>query len=88
MRNSTAARRASRPAPSWVSGALGWGPRKLAELRAFFAEVRGELKKVTWPQRQEVYGTTIVVIITTIAFGFYLFGADLLFSRALSLILK
>ena len=70
--------------PSW----LAWGPNKLQELRTFFIEVRSELKKVTWPGRQEVYATTIVVILTTTFFGFYLFLADLLFSRALSVILR
>jgi len=74
--------------PAWLSGALGWGPRKFRELKAFFSEVRAELKKVTWPSKEEVYGTTIVVILTTVFFGFYLFAADLLFSRALSVILK
>ena len=74
--------------PPWLAGPLGWGPRKLAELRAFFSEVKSELKKVTWPGRQEVYATTIVVVLTTTFFGFYLFLADLLFSRALSLILR
>ena len=38
--------------PPWLSGPLGWGPRKLAELRTFFTEVKIELKKVTWPGRQ------------------------------------
>ena len=33
---------------------LGWPPRKFAEARAFLTEVRAELKKVTWPSRQEV----------------------------------
>ena len=36
------------------SGPLGFIPRKLGELRAFLTEVRAELKKVTWPSRQEV----------------------------------
>ena len=57
-------------------------------LRAFFAEVRNELKKVTWPSRDEVQATTVVVIITTIFFGFYLYGMDLAFSWLLSFILK
>ena len=65
-----------RPRPEWLT----WGPRKLAEGKAFFGEVRGELKKVTWPSRQEVQTTTVVVIATTIVFGFYLFGLDLAFS--------
>ena len=71
-----------------LAGAIGWLPRKLAEGRSFLTEVRSELKKVTWPSRQEVYSTTIVVIATSIFFGFYLWGLDLAFSRVLSLALK
>ena len=66
----------------------GWAPRKVAELKAFFAEMRSELKKVTWPGRHEVYTTTLVVIWTTIFFGFYLYGLDLVFSWLASYILK
>jgi preprotein translocase subunit SecE len=75
-------------APVGVAGVLGWPARKLAEARAFLQEVRGELKKVTWPGRQEVYSTTLVVIGTSIFFGFYLWGLDIIFSRALSLAFK
>lgn len=46
----------------------------------FMREVRAEVKKVTWPSRNEVYSTTIVVIIATIFFGFYLYFMDLIFS--------
>lgn len=49
-------------------------------LFSFLKEVRGELKKVTWPSKNEVYSTTIVVIIATIFFGFYLFFMDIIFS--------
>jgi len=73
--------------PSWVSGPMGWGPNKLRELRTFFAEVRSELKKVTWPSRQEVYATTIVVIATTFFFGFYLYGLDLVLSQLFTRVL-
>ena len=66
--------------PNWVSGPLGWAPRKLNELKTFFVEVRSELKKVTWPSKNEVYSTTIVVILTTVFFGFYLYGLDIAFS--------
>jgi len=75
------------PAAGGPPGFLGWPGRKLGELRAFFVEVRSELKKVTWPSRKEVYSTTIVVIATSILFGFYLWGLDLAFSRAMSLVL-
>lgn len=70
--------------PQWLS----WAPRKLAELKLFFAEVKSELKKVTWPGRDEVQATTVVVVLTTILFGFYLYATDLGFSWLLSFILK
>ena len=54
----------------------------IARLRSFFQEVRNEFKKVTWPPRREVQGTTIVVVLTVVVFGFYLYGLDLLFSYA------
>jgi preprotein translocase subunit SecE len=75
-------------APGGLPGILGWPSRKLAEARAFLQEVRSELKKVTWPGRKEVYSTTLVVIATSIFFGFYLWGLDLVMSRALSLAFK
>jgi preprotein translocase subunit SecE len=70
-----------------VASALGWPARKLGEARSFLSEVRTELRKVTWPSRKEVYQTTLVVIATSIFFGFYLWLLDLGFSRVLSLVL-
>jgi preprotein translocase subunit SecE len=74
--------------PAWLSGAFGWGPRKFGELKTFFSEVRSELKKVTWPSKKEVYATTLVVIVTTIFFGFYLYGLDLILSEVFTRILR
>jgi len=75
-------------APAWLSGALSWAPRKLAELKSFFVEVRSELKKVAWPPRNEVYSTTLVVLVTTVFFGFYLYGLDLILSQVQTFIFK
>ena len=44
--------------------------------RVFLSEVRNELKRVTWPSRKEVYATTIVVILTSVFIGLYLFILD------------
>jgi len=49
----------------------------------FLKEVKAEMKKVTWPSKKEVYATTIVVLIATIFFGFYLFFMDIIFSWAI-----
>ncbi len=44
--------------------------------RDFFREVWTEMRKVSWPGRPEVVGTTIVVIVACFIFGFYLFLVD------------
>ena len=44
--------------------------------RLFLSEVRNELKRVTWPSQKEVYATTVVVILTSVFFGVYLFVLD------------
>jgi len=46
----------------------------------FLKEVKAEVKKVTWPSKNEVYSTTIVVMIATFFFGFYLYFMDIIFS--------
>jgi len=81
-------RGSSSGSPGWMDGPLGWGPRKLFELRAFFSEVRSELKKVTWPGRNEVQSTTVVVILTTVFFGFYLYVLDIGLSQLFTRVLR
>ena len=50
----------------------------------FLKEVWAELKRVTWPSKNEVVSTTIVVIAATIFFGFYLFFMDVIFAWLLN----
>jgi len=47
------------------------------KIKTFLSETRSELKKVTFPPRDEVISTTIVVIITSVIFAFYLWMADI-----------
>ena len=49
--------------------------------RLFLSEVRNELKRVTWPTRNEVYATTVVVILTSMFFGIYLWTIDVALTR-------
>jgi preprotein translocase subunit SecE len=44
--------------------------------REFLREVKTEVAKVTFPSRDEVVGTTVVVIITSVIFAAYLWVAD------------
>ena len=50
---------------------------RFERMRLFLSEVRNELKRVTWPSQKEVYATTVVVILTSVFFGLYLFILDI-----------
>ena len=49
----------------------------------FLKDVRAEVKKVSWPTRNEVYSTTLVVIVAMVFFGVYLYFMDIIFSWVL-----
>jgi preprotein translocase subunit SecE len=44
--------------------------------KAFLTDVRGEIKRTTFPSKREVQGTTAVVIITVFVFATYLWVVD------------
>ena len=54
----------------------------------FFAEVRNEMRRVTWPSRKEVYATTFVVLVTAMFFGVYLYAIDLGLTAAMNWLFK
>ena len=49
--------------------------------RQFVQEVRGELRKVAWPTKQEVKIYSIVVLVTVILFTALVFGLDFGFGK-------
>ena len=49
-----------------------------SKVRSFLTETRSEMKKVTFPSREEVASTTIVVLVASVIFAFYLWVADLI----------
>jgi preprotein translocase SecE subunit len=60
----------------------------LAQVRQYASEVKIETKRVTWPGMQEVYGTTVMVVLTTFIFGIYFYILDLVFSRSVTAVLN
>ena len=58
----------------WITG---WWSNS----RNFLTEVRNEMRRVTWPSRKEVYATTLVVLLTAMFFGLYLWGVGLALER-------
>ena len=61
-------------APSNVTGWFG-------RARRFLSEVRNEMARVSWPSQREVWATTVVVILTSMIFGLFLFGVDMALSK-------
>ena len=62
---------------SWIKGVP---PR----IKAFYNDVRNEMRKVTAPSMKEVQATTTVVIITVFLFAFYFWAVDNTLGRAVT----
>ena len=54
----------------------------------FLREVRGEVRKVTWPGREEVIGSTLVVIISVGLMSVFLGLVDLVLRGFLTYVIR
>jgi preprotein translocase subunit SecE len=52
--------------------------------KEYFDDLRAEMRRVTWPSRQQVQATTVVVIFTVFGFAAFFWIVDLLLSRGLN----
>ncbi len=50
------------------------------DLGTRFRELRGEFKKIIWPNRTELTKQTITVVVTSLSFGLVVFVIDAVFS--------
>lgn len=67
-------------ASSAVSGFLARLGSYPKQFRQFVHESRVELKHVSWPTKDDVKSTTVVVVITIFVFGAFLFVVDMVSS--------
>ncbi|MBP2670636.1 MAG: secG 1 [candidate division NC10 bacterium] len=63
---------------------MNWWTR----LKTFLSEVVVETKKVSWPSRDEVVATTVVVIAASFVFGIFLYACDLIFIRLVKWVIE
>lgn len=61
--------------------------KKPNAIQRYFRETIGELRKVSWPTRQETINLTIVVVVVLVVMSAFLGTLDFLFFRMFSLIL-
>jgi len=59
----------------------------MGKLNEFFANVKEELKKVTWPAKKETYASTMIVIVLVLLSAVFLGGVDMILSRLIRLVL-
>ena len=57
-------------------------------IRKFFSEVRAEMQKVTWSSREEIMGSTAVVLMTMLILSTFIGISDFVLSHALSVLLR
>jgi len=57
-------------------------------IKAFYNDVRTEMRKVTAPSRKEVQSTTTVVLVAVFLFGLYFFIVDNVIGRGVDLLFR
>jgi preprotein translocase subunit SecE len=60
----------------------------LERIKNFFTEVKTELKKVVFPSKDEVIGSTKVVVVMVLIVAIFLGFIDLLLSKLISIVVK
>ncbi|HOI82658.1 MAG TPA: preprotein translocase subunit SecE [Synergistales bacterium] len=58
------------------------------KLMSFIREAKAELKRVTWPSRQQVWYSTLVVIAVTFLVAAYLGIIDVLLTAVFSRVIR
>jgi len=53
----------------------------------YLKDVKTEMAKVSWPTREELYESTIIVIVLSIILAIFIFGVDQALSNMLKVIL-
>ncbi len=52
----------------------------------FFTDIVREMRKVTWPKREELRESTLVVILTSVLFAAFVYAVDWILSQGLKAI--
>lgn len=52
----------------------------------FFTDIVKEMKKVTWPKREELKESTMVVIATSLIFAVFVYAVDRVINEGLKII--
>ena len=59
----------------------------ITKITKFINDVKVEMAKVSWPTREELINSTMIVAVVSILFTTFIFVADLIISRVMQLFL-
>jgi preprotein translocase subunit SecE len=57
------------------------------KIARFFNDVQTELSKVSWPTREELINSTMIVAVVSVLFTLYIFAADYILAWIMRLFL-
>lgn len=60
----------------------------IARTKKFLQEVKAEFKKVSWPTRNELIGSTGVVIVSVALLAIFIGICDFIFARIINIIIR
>ncbi len=52
----------------------------------FFTDVSKEMKKVTWPRREELQESTLIVLVVCGVIALFVYGVDIVVSNILKIV--
>jgi preprotein translocase subunit SecE len=58
----------------------------IQKVSKYFSDVSQELSKVSWPSREELYGSVVVVVVLCAILSVFIFGVDTLLNRLLEVV--
>ena len=62
--------------------------QSIGSLKGFIGEVKVELLKCSWPSRKELFGSSVVVIVSVIVLGAFVGVCDLVNMNLLKFIIR
>jgi len=57
----------------------------IKKIQLFIEDVKVEMAKVSWPTRDELIKSTMIVVVVTILFTLFIFGSDIVISNLVKL---
>ena len=61
-------------------------PEMKEKIIAFFTDVSKEMRKVSWPRREELQESTLIVLIVCGVIALFVYGVDIFVSNILKLV--